>query len=179
MSKIFLPLLSACHFIMKFSTSHNNCVMTSRGRKLNLLNWLLLLFRCSDFYIRHQPKWKMGEAKEIFVRDMCMGGEFMTFYRGVGFHLSHFGKGGVVEVVLVLCGYVKCVWLIKGYCQLLKLKISAHPTSNSLEYQMKEHKSHKKLLQTLNTNIISHHLFPSFVHIKANNFSFLAQSSFV
>lgn len=35
------------------------------GRKANLLNWLLLLFRCFAFYIRHQHKVKDGEMSDF------------------------------------------------------------------------------------------------------------------
>lgn len=73
--------------------------------------------------------------------------------------------GEVAEVSHLLRLHVKCVWLIKGYCQLLKLKISVHPikrctTLDDLRSWIRnEGKSHKKLWQSLNTNIISHHLF--------------------
>ena len=97
----------ACHFHHQlfYFTSHNKWLRYDiPGRKLNLLNWLLLLFRCSDFYIRHQPEWKMGEMKrDFYTRDMCMGGEFMTFYRGVGFHLSHSVKKGELLRFLSSC----------------------------------------------------------------------------
>lgn len=102
------------------------------GRKANLLNWLLLLFRCSDFYIRSSAIVKDGRNEKRFLYERHVHGRWIydVLLRGwIWSQLILFEGGGfkVFEVFSSLCGYVKCVWLIKGYCQLLKLKISVHP----------------------------------------------------
>lgn len=68
------------------------------------------------------------------------------FIEGLDFTWVTPAKGGVVEVFVILCGYVKCVWLIKGYCQLLKLKISVHPTISYNWILNEGGESHKKII---------------------------------
>jgi hypothetical protein len=94
--KVFFVL---CHFIMNISTLPHSTIalwQVSLAEKWNLLNWLLLLFRCCwllySFVIK--AKWKTGE---IFMRDMCSGRwKFMTFFWGLDMNLLCFKVGKVL-----------------------------------------------------------------------------------
>lgn len=121
----FLPFHHHRIFINSSLLPYSTIALWHFRRKKNLLNWLLLLFRSSDFYIRHQQSERFGGRRRDGRRDMCMGGEFMTFIEGLALIVATLRDDSGVSHLL--CGYVKCVWLIKGYCQLLNWKSRRTP----------------------------------------------------